>query len=94
VERTKIVLDHGAAPADPDTLYVDSSAAAIQTPPAVPVFDGDTVNLLMVRFCQPLFSAALIAYVESHENVLTEKNALARPCQAQSVPRTGCSCGL
>jgi hypothetical protein len=61
VERTKIVLDLGATPADPDTLYVDSSASAIQIPPAVPVVDGDTINLLMVRFCQPLFSAALIA---------------------------------
>jgi hypothetical protein len=79
VERTKIVLDYGAAPADPDTLYVDSSASGIQIPPMVPVFDGDTLNLLMVRFCQPLFSAALVAYVESRESVLTEKNALCTP---------------
>jgi hypothetical protein len=69
VERTKIVLNHGAAPADPDTLYVDSSASAIQIPPTVPIFGADTVSLLMVRSCQPLFSAALIAYVESHETV-------------------------
>ena len=41
VEPTKIVLDHGAVPEDPDTLYVDCSASAIQIPPAVPVFDGE-----------------------------------------------------
>ena len=86
VERTQIVLDHGAQPADPDTLYVDSSASAIQIPPAVPVFDGDTVNLLMVRFCQPLFSAALIAYVESHETGLIEKNALCTPVPSPEHP--------
>ena len=86
VERTKIVLDHGAQPADPDTLYVDSSASAIQIPPSVPVFDGDTVNLLMVRSCQPLFSAALIAYVESQDSDLTEKNALCTPVPSPARP--------
>jgi hypothetical protein len=86
VERTQIVLDYGAARADPDTLYFDSSASGIQIPPAVPVFDGDTVNLLMVRFCQPLFSAALIAYVESHETGLTEKNALCTPVPSPERP--------
>jgi hypothetical protein len=47
-------------------------------PPALPVFDGDQINLLMVRWCQPVFSAALIAYVESHVTDPAEKNALCR----------------
>jgi hypothetical protein len=34
------------------------------------------INLLMVRWCQPLFSAALIAFVESHFDNQTEMNAL------------------
>jgi hypothetical protein len=33
----------------------------------------------MVRWCQPVFSAALIAYVESHVSDLAEKNALCTP---------------
>ncbi len=86
VESTKIILDHGALHADPDTLYVDCSASGIQIPPAVPIFDGDTINLLMVRSCQPLFSAALIAYVESHETVLAEKNALCTPVPSPERP--------
>jgi hypothetical protein len=45
-------------------------------PPKLPVFDGDRINLFMVRTCQPLFSAALIAYVESHVTDSAEKNAL------------------
>jgi hypothetical protein len=40
----------------------------------------------MVRSCQPLFSAALIAYVESHEAVLTEKNALCAPVPSPARP--------
>jgi hypothetical protein len=78
VQPTQITLARGALPAVPDTLYVDCSARAIQMPPALPVFDGDQINLLMVRWCQPVFSAALIAYVESHVTDPAEKNALCR----------------
>ena len=76
IEPTRITLDKGSLDADPDALYVDCSACAIQPPPRVPVFDGDRINLLMVRWCQPLFSAALIAFVESHFDDPAEKNAL------------------
>ena len=34
VELTKIILDHGALHADPDTLYVDCSASGISDSPA------------------------------------------------------------
>jgi hypothetical protein len=76
IEPTRIVLDKGVLAADPDTLYVDCSACALTPPPGIPVFDGDRVNLLMVRWCQPLFSAAVIAFVESHFDDPVEKNAL------------------
>lgn len=76
IETTQIVLDKGTVCADPDTLYIDCSACAIVMPPVLPVFEGDRINLLMVRTCQPLFSAALIAYVESHVTDPAEKNAL------------------
>ncbi|MFM0119401.1 NAD(P)/FAD-dependent oxidoreductase [Paraburkholderia sp. RL18-101-BIB-B] len=78
VQSTQITLDRGSLPADPDTLYIDCSARAIQMPPALPIFDGDQINLLMVRWCQPVFSAALIAYVESHVADPDEQNALCR----------------
>jgi hypothetical protein len=86
VEPTQIVLDHGVLPSSPETLVVDCSAAGIQTPPQIPVFDGDTINLLMVRFCQPLFSAALIAYVEAHVSDVAEKNALCTPVPSPERP--------
>ncbi len=86
VEPTRLVLDQGSVPADPDTLYIDCSACAIQTPPPVPVFDGARINLFMVRVCQPLFSAALIAYVESHVTDAAEQNALCRRVPSPEVP--------
>lgn len=86
IEATQIVLDHGTLPADPDTLYVDCSAGAIQQPPNVPVFDGERINLLMVRTCQPLFSAALIAFVESHVEDPFEQNALCRVVPSPEHP--------
>ncbi len=76
IETTRIVLDQGTVPADPDTLYIDCSACAIVMPPALPVFEAGRINLFMVRTCAPLFSAALIAYVESHVTDPAEKNAL------------------
>jgi hypothetical protein len=76
IEATRIVLDQGSVSADPDTLYIDCSAGAIVTPPPVPIFDADQINLLMVRTCQPTFSAAVIAWVESHGSGEADKNAL------------------
>jgi hypothetical protein len=73
----RIVLAQGSVAADPDTLYIDCSATAIVQPPAgLTVFDGRRINLAMVRTCQPLFSAALIAYVERHLPDDVQKNAV------------------
>ena len=78
--------DQGAVPADPDTLYVDCSASAIQPLPGLPVFDGARINLLMVRYCQPLFSAALIAFVESHVEDDAARYALCTVLPSPEVP--------
>lgn len=79
----QIRLERGNIPADPDCQYVDCSANGIPAPPRVPVFEGGSINLLMVRTCQPVFSAALIAYVECHIQDPVEKNAL---CQVVPTP--------
>src|SRR3954453_14674731 len=76
--RELSVLDQGNLPADPDTLYVDCSAGGLQPPPKVPVFDGKRINLLMVRTCQPAFSAALIPFVESQVKIQASRTPCAR----------------
>lgn len=86
LEPTRIVLERGEVPAEPDTLYVDCTASAIQQTPAQPVFDADTIHLLMVRMCQPLFSASVIAWVETHVHDAQERNALCQPVPGPELP--------
>lgn len=76
LETDRLVLDRGTLPALVDTLYIDCSSSAIQVQADLPAFEGDTIRLVMVRTCQPVFSAAVIAYVESHVTDPTEQNAL------------------
>jgi len=89
VERSRLVLNRGEVLADPDTLYVDCTAAAIQMPPAVRIFEDDTINLLMVRTCQPLFSAALIGWVESHVTDPSERMRFVTLYRARRRPWNG-----
>lgn len=87
IEPAQIVLDRGRVPTDAETLYIDCSAGAIvKPPPGLPVFDGDHINLLMVRWCQPLFSAALTAYVECHFGEQDAMNALCTVVPSPEVP--------
>lgn len=86
IESTQIVLNNGSVAADPDTLYIDCSAAAIVMPPKLPVFDGERINLFMLRTCQPVFSAAVIAYVESHVADPAEKNSICTVVPSPEVP--------
>ncbi len=75
IEPTRIVLEQGSIATSPGVLHIDCSASAIPSLPEMQVFDGGKINLLMVSTCQPLFSAALIAYVESHLEDQTQMNA-------------------
>jgi hypothetical protein len=76
LEPGRIVLEGGTLSAPPGTVYVDCSASAIQRVPPRPVFDGDRIHVFMVRWCQPVFSAAVIAWVEAHVADVAQKNAL------------------
>ena len=83
----EIVLEHGSIRAvDLDQIVVDCSALGSPSAAHRPVFDGDRVNLLTVRTCQPTFSASLIAYVERHLATEAEKNACCRPSPVPNVP--------
>jgi hypothetical protein len=86
VERSHLVLEQGVIGAHADTLYIDCSAAALHPAPSVPVFDGDRINLLMVSWCRPLFSAALIAQVENTVSDEAEQNALCEPVPVPERP--------
>lgn len=67
IEPDRLVLQDAEVDVAPGRLYIDCTARAgtILGPDAPPIFDGDTINLFMVRLFQPLFSAALIAFLEA-----------------------------
>lgn len=86
IEPDRIVLDQGSIPTDVGVLHIDCSASAIEPKPAVPVFEGPQITLQTVRGCQPVFSAALIAQVESSSADEARKNEL---CTAVPLPGPG-----
>jgi hypothetical protein len=79
IEPGRITLDGGSIDADPDTLHVDCSADALHSAEPGPVYDGQRINLLMLRACQPVFSAALIARIECRLDDDAEKNRICTP---------------
>ena len=79
VERDALVLAQGSVPLPEGTVYIDCTASAVERRPALPIFNGNTLTLQMVRIPQPAFSAALVAYVEAHYDGDVAKNKLCQP---------------
>ncbi|WP_271409582.1 FAD/NAD(P)-binding protein [Pseudomonas sp. Q1-7] len=80
----KVLLESGAIEVPAGALFIDCSANGLGGWDVTRVFDGNRVNLAFVSNNQPVFSAALIAYVECHLTDDAEKNAC---CQPVPVPR-------
>lgn len=76
IAADEIVLADGSIPARADSLYIDCTASAVEIRPALPVFNGDRITLQMLRVCQPAFSAALIAHVETACDSDADRNRL------------------
>ncbi len=76
IEADRIVMAQGQIPTDANTVHIDCSASAVEFKPAQPVFQGPQIVLQMVRACQPVFSAALIARVETTLDDEAAKNSL------------------
>jgi hypothetical protein len=79
VDKSRMVLDHGEVTLTANSLIIDCSASGISKRPATPVWNGNRINIQMVRTCQPTFSAALIGFVETLLTDQAEKNALCAP---------------
>lgn len=86
ISPSRMVLERGELASDADTLYIDCSASAIQPVPDLPIFAPDTINLLMVRFCQPLMSASVIAWVEAHIDDTAQQRALCKAVRGPERP--------
>lgn len=86
VEMDRIILDDGEMIKDEDALVIDCSARGLRPVDGLKVFDGEVLNILMVRICSPCFSAALIGHIESQFEDETEKNRLCQPVPVPMVP--------
>ncbi|CAN5879278.1 NAD(P)/FAD-dependent oxidoreductase [soil metagenome] len=79
LERDEMVLAQGRVPVEPDTLFIDCTASALNVRPPQPVFQDAKIVLQVVRMPQPAFSAALTAFVEARFGDDAQKNLLCGP---------------
>ena len=73
-----IHLDQGDIATSPDTVHVDCTASAVGNLEMVPVFQNGRIVPQTIRSIQPVFSAALIAFIDLHIEDEAEKNRLSR----------------
>lgn len=79
IEADRIDLERGSIPLPPGTLVVDCSAAGIPSVESFPIWSGGRITPQWVRSFGAVFSAALIAHVETTFEDDAEKNALCTP---------------
>lgn len=67
IAQGKMTLRNGTMEIPQNSLCIDctATAAVVMSPDQPPVFDGDTINLNLIKPFQPLFGAALIALLEA-----------------------------
>lgn len=78
IEKNEIILEGGRIAIEPNHLFVDCSANALNHSETVPIFSGNTITLQPVRGGQIVFSAAFIAHVETAYKDEIQKNNLCR----------------
>ncbi len=87
IDRDEVILERGAIPVAPDSLYVDCSAVGIPPREPRPIFAGERITLQWVRRLQPSLSAALLGHVEATIEDDDEKNRLCQPVPPPNYPR-------
>jgi hypothetical protein len=86
IQPARIVLADGSLATDERTLHIDCTANGLTRRPEKPVFDDDTITLQPVFLCQPAFSAAAIAKVETLRVDDARKNVLCTPVPHPEKP--------
>jgi hypothetical protein len=79
IEPGMITLEEGELATEANSLYIDCTADGLPPGKAKPVFEGNVITLQNIRNCQPTFSAAFVAHVESAYSDIAVKNALCAP---------------
>ncbi len=83
IEKDEIILESGSITNEPNRIFVDCSANALDHSENKPIFSGKTITLQPVRGGQIVFSAAFIAHVETAYEEEIEKNKI---CMVVPLP--------
>ena len=85
LEPANMVLDKGNVAMEAGTLYIDCTASAVEQWRIQPIYQPNKIVLQVVRAPLPTFSAALIAYVETH---YPDDDVCNKLCASVPFPRT------
>ena len=86
VERGTMHLERGTIALAGDTLVVDCSANGLAHRKPLPVYTDGRITLQPVAVCQPTFSAAIIAKLETLSLSDEQRNAMTRAAPYPRVP--------
>lgn len=81
-----IELDDGSVPTSSEVLHVDCTANGLARRPSVPIFQDKKIVLQPILTCQQVFSAAVLALVESHFDDNSSKNLVVQPAHHPNTP--------
>jgi hypothetical protein len=80
IHRDEISLDRGQLPLTSGDLIINCSASGLSRKPLIPIWADKRINIQLIRTCQPLFSAALVGFVEAtFQDNQALKNSLCTP---------------
>ena len=80
IQSDRIILDKGQVVLVNDDLVINCTASGISRKPSTSIWADKRITLQLVRTCQPLFSAALIGFLEAtFGNDQGLKNSLCTP---------------
>ena len=79
IESRRIELEHGEVATQPDTLYVDCTAAGVRPATARPIFAVDRITLQYVTITGAPWSAATLGLIEATRDNDADKNRLTPP---------------
>jgi len=65
ITQNEIRLDNGSIPTNSSNLHIDCSANGLEQRPPTAIFEGKRITLQSVFMCQQVFSAAVIAKLET-----------------------------
>lgn len=92
VEPERLILDGGALPVEPGTLFVDCTADGLQRRSPTPVFTAERVTLQPIFVCQQVMSAAATAAIALRPGDDDWRNTLTTPVPHPHVPQDYIRC--